>query len=443
MSFNISLSGLNAAQKDLDVTSNNIANVATTGFKKSRAEFGDVYTNSVFSNSRTTVGSGVQTESVSQLFSQGSIESTDNSLDLAISGEGFYCLTSGDSKDKIYSRAGNFQVDDKGFVVNQNGYNLQVYPVNKDGTVSSQSLDSTTNLQIPTTAGKPTATKSVQIGCNINASDEVPATPFDPEVSSTYNSSTSVVVYDSLGQSHTATYYFCKDGVNSTTSQTVWNVVIMMEDKNGDKRNILTDDDGKAKAFKLVFNDNGELIGTGKIDDTGLVVDKQNFEVTSGKLTGFVGTGASGEQTITFKFPQEQITQYSSSFAVNSLTQDGSTVGQLTGIDIDDGGLVSATYSNGSTNMLGKIALAKFSNPQGLTQIGDTCWKESLSSGEAVAGIPGVGTLGTIKNSSLESSNVDLSSSLVDLISAQRNYQANSKALEAASNIMQTILNVS
>ena len=167
------------------------------------------------------------------------------------------------------------------------------------------------------------------------------------------------------------------------------------------------------------------------------------MQVTSKKLGDFVGTGASGEQVIVFKFPQEGITQYSSSFAVNSLSQDGSTVGQLTGIDIDDSGLVNATYSNGTTNKLGKIALAKFSNPQGLTQIGDTCWKESVSSGEAVAGIPGVGTMGTIKNSSLESSNVDLSASLVDLISAQRNYQANSKALEAASNIMQTILNVS
>ncbi len=440
MSFNISLSGLNAAQKDLDVTSNNIANVATTGFKKSRAEFGDVYTNSVFSNSRTTVGSGVQTEVVSQQFSQGSIESTDNSLDLAISGEGFFALTSGDSKDKIYSRAGNFQVDERGFVVNQNGYNLQVYPVNKDGTVSSQSLDSTTNLQIPTTAGKPTATENVTIALNLNASDEAPAGKFDPELSTTYNSSTSVVVYDSLGQSHTVTYYFSKDDDVSSglTGKTAWDVKIMMEDVATGKQESVLDQN-----FKLIFDDNGQLINTGYVDDTGNLKTSDSMQVTSKKLGDFVGTGASGEQVIVFKFPQEGITQYSSSFAVNSLSQDGSTVGQLTGIDIDDSGLVNATYSNGTTNKLGKIALAKFSNPQGLTQIGDTCWKESVSSGEAVAGIPGVGTMGTIKNSSLESSNVDLSASLVDLISAQRNYQANSKALEAASNIMQTILNVS
>ena len=440
MSFNISLSGLNAAQKDLDVTSNNIANVATTGFKKSRAEFGDVYTNSVFSNSRTTVGSGVQTEVVSQQFSQGSIESTDNSLDLAISGEGFFALTSGESKDKIYSRAGNFQVDERGFVVNQNGYNLQVYPVNKDGTVSSQSLDSTTNLQIPTTAGKPTATENVTIALNLNASDEAPGGKFDPELSTTYNSSTSVVVYDSLGQSHTVTYYFSKDDDVSAglTGKTAWDVKIMMENVATGKQESVLDQN-----FKLIFDDNGQLINTGYVDDTGKLKTSDIMQVTSKKLGDFVGTGASGEQVIVFKFPQEGITQYSSSFAVNSLSQDGSTVGQLTGIDIDDSGLVNATYSNGTTNKLGKIALAKFSNPQGLTQIGDTCWKESVSSGEAVAGIPGVGTMGTIKNSSLESSNVDLSAALVDLISAQRNYQANSKALEAASNIMQTILNVS
>ena len=440
MSFNISLSGLNAAQKDLDVTSNNIANVSTTGFKKSRAEFGDVYTNSVFSNSRTTVGSGVQTEVVSQQFSQGSIESTDNSLDLAISGEGFFALTSGDSKDKIYSRAGNFQIDERGFVVNQNGYNLQVYPVNKDGTVSSQSLDSTTNLQIPTTAGKPTATENVTIALNLNASDEAPGGKFDPELSTTYNSSTSVVVYDSLGQSHTVTYYFSKDDDVSSglTGKTAWDVKIMMEDVATGKQESVLDQN-----FKLIFDDNGQLIKTGYVDDTGKLITSDSMQVTSKKLGDFVGTGASGEQVIVFQFPQEGITQYSSSFAVNSLSQDGSTVGQLTGIDIDDSGLVNATYSNGTTNKLGKIALAKFSNPQGLTQIGDTCWKESVSSGEAVAGIPGVGTMGTIKNSSLESSNVDLSAALVDLISAQRNYQANSKALEAASNIMQTILNVS
>ncbi len=442
MSFNIALSGLNAAQKDLDVTSNNIANVATTGFKKSRAEFGDVYTNSVFSNSRTTVGSGVQTESVSQQFSQGSIESTDNSLDLAISGEGFFCLTSGDSQDKIYSRAGNFQVDENGFVVNQNGYNLQVYPVNNDGSVSSQSLDSTSNLKIPTTAGKPTQTENVVIGLNLNASDKDPngaGNTIDPELTSTYNSSTSVVVYDSLGQSHTATYYFCKDETSTLSGMTAWDVDIRMENSSGDKESVLNG------TFKLIFDANGALYGTSTTDPVTSLADvsTDTFSVTSKALTDFVGTGADGTQTIVFKFPQENITQYSSSFAVSSMTQDGSTVGQLTGIDIDDSGLVSAAYSNGTTNKLGMIALAKFSNPQGLTQIGDTCWKESISSGEAVAGIPGVGTLGTIKNSSLESSNVDLSSSLVDLISAQRNYQANSKALEAASNIMQTILNVS
>lgn len=353
MSFNISLSGLNAAQKDLDVTSNNIANVATTGFKKSRAEFGDVYTNSVFSNSRTTVGSGVQTEVVSQQFSQGSIESTDNSLDLAISGEGFFALTSGDSKDKIYSRAGNFQIDERGFVVNQNGYNLQVYPVNKDGTVSSQSLDSTTNLQIPTTAGKPTATENVTIALNLNASDEAPGGKFDPELSTTYNSSTSVVVYDSLGQSHTVTYYFSKDDDVSSglTGKTAWDVKIMMEDVATGKQESVLDQN-----FKLIFDDNGQLIKTGYVDDTGKLITSDSMQVTSKKLGDFVGTGASGEQVIVFKFPQEGITQYSSSFAVNSLSQDGSTVGQLTGIDIDDSGLVNATYSNGTTNKLGKIA---------------------------------------------------------------------------------------
>ena len=173
MSFNISLSGLSAMQKALDVTSNNIANVATTGFKASRAEFADVYTTSVMSNSRTTVGSGVQTAVVSQQFAQGSIESTNNTLDLAISGEGFFVLNAEDSQENIYTRAGNFEIDENGNVITNSGYYLQVYDVNEDGTVKSMSLDSTRNLVIPAKAGSPTQTSKITSTMNLNASSTV------------------------------------------------------------------------------------------------------------------------------------------------------------------------------------------------------------------------------------------------------------------------------
>ena len=173
MSFNISLSGLSAMQKALDVTSNNIANVATTGFKASRAEFADVYTTSVMSNSRTTVGSGVQTAVISQQFAQGSIESTNNTLDLAISGEGFFVLNAEDSQENIYTRAGNFEIDENGNVITSSGYYLQVYDVNEDGTVKSMSLDSTRNLVIPAKAGSPTQTSRITSNMNLNASNTV------------------------------------------------------------------------------------------------------------------------------------------------------------------------------------------------------------------------------------------------------------------------------
>ncbi len=463
MSFNISLSGLNAAQKDLDVTSHNIANVATTGFKKSRAEFGDVYTNSIYSNSKTQVGSGVQTEKVSQQFSQGSIEGTDNALDIAISGEGFFVLSDGaegaDSLNKTYSRAGNFSVDEKGYVVNQNGKYVMTYPVNDDGTVSSESLDSTKGLIIPSTMGDPTATSEVTISCTLPA-DRTQHTysAFDPSNSNTFDASTSVVVYDSLGETHTATYYF----VENQSVDNRWGVFITMQDLSGNEVCVASTELNFDSSGKLLpVNSDDPYVKTGSYSipastatkltypaDYVETTDPDTGEVTSATsgtpLSDIVAQGADKNQSIQFNFPTASVRQFgSTAFTVDKLVQDGSTVGNLTGLEIGDDGLVCATYSNGNTQYLGMIAMAKFTNPQGLTQVGDTCWKESLASGEPLSSRAGVGTTGTLKSSNLESSNVDLSASLVDLISAQRNYQANSKALEAASAIMQTILNVS
>ena len=479
MSFNISLSGLSAMQKALDVTSNNIANVATTGFKASRAEFADVYTTSVMSNSRTTVGSGVQTAVVSQQFAQGSIESTNNTLDLAISGEGFFVLNAEDSQENIYTRAGNFEIDENGNVITNSGYYLQVYDVNEDGTVKSMSLDSTRNLVIPAKAGSPTQTSKITSNMNLNASSTVVSSyptgsnpkpeiyKFDPTDSSTYSSSTSVVIYDSLGEAHSLSYYYIKtdafhkyddpenpeepenpedpneDSDDIVQSANAWNLYLFMDGKPLDVQN--------GYSTKYTAADSGTEFGTEDIkcaqlqfDSSGNLV-KTYPEIIRTEELGAGGAdiltnGAEGTQQISLA---NTLTQYSSSFSVTQLTQNGSTVGQLTGLDIDGSGLVRATYSNGTAVKIGMVAMATFTNNQGLSKIGDTCWKESLTSGEATPARAGVGTTGTIKSSALESSNVDLSASLVQLIMAQRNYQANSKSLEASSNIMQTILNVS
>lgn len=442
MSFNISLSGLNAMQKSLDVTSNNIANVATTGFKSSRAEFADVYTTSVMANGRTTVGSGVQTAVVSQQFAQGSITSTNNTLDLAISGEGFFVLNAEDSQENIYTRAGNFEIDEVGNVISNSGYYLQVYDVNDDGTVKSMSLDSTKNLVIPTRAGSPTQTSKVTSTMNINASSTPTPEPeifkFDPNDSNTYSASTSVVVYDSLGESHTMSYYYIK-----TDTANTWNMYLFMDGQPLDIQ------DGKET--KYTDPEKSTEIGNTDIKCAELKFDSSgNLTTTTPEVLRTVPLGAGGANILTNGADGTQqinlsttITQYAAAFSVTQLSQNGSTVGQLTGLNIDSGGLVQATYSNGTSVKLGMVAMATFTNNQGLSKIGDTCWKESLSSGEATPSRAGVGTTGTIKSSALESSNVDLSASLVELIMAQRNYQANSKSLEASSNIMQTILNVS
>ena len=430
MSFNIALSGLNAAQKNLDVTANNIANVNTIGFKGSRAEFADVYSSSVFSNAKTTVGNGVQTAAVTQQFYQGALQTTNNALDLAIKGEGFF-VTLGDlsSQERTYTRAGAFQVNDSGYVTTAQGDYLQVYQVNEDGTPKAVSLDSTSSLQIPSVAGKPTATTKVNASLNLPASgNAVDPANFDPTDSDTYTSSTPVVIYDSLGDSHTVTQYFMKDSTAAATNPNTWRLVTYMDGKPID----ITGGTGTPAGAVLTFDSQGALT----TQTPATIVTEQLGAAGAGVITN----GADGTQTFEIDF--DNITQYAAAFEVNSLAQNGSTVGQLTNVDIGSNGLVSATYSNDTTVNLGMVAMAKFANPQGLTQIGDTSWKSSLDSGEAVPSVAGVGTVGRVQSSALEASNTDLSSSLVELITAQRNYQANSRALEVNSTLQQTILQI-
>ena len=341
MSFNISLSGLNAAQKDLDVTGNNIANASTIGFKQSRAEFADVFSNSVFSNTKTQVGSGVNTAAVTQQFAQGSLQSTSNSLDLAIKGDGFFVLSpSENSLERTYTRAGAMQVNDEGYVTNSNGDFLQVYQVNDDGTAKAVSLDSTIALQIPEVAGKPTATTAVTAALNLPASATVlSAAAFDPTDSSTYTNSTSAVIYDSLGQSHTLTQYYVKTGATALNS--TWQAYMYVDGTAAD-----------TGGTTLTF------------DTTGTLTSPSPAIATTNALNMFTN-GSDQTQTVTLKF--NPATQYASSFQVSSMSQDGATVGQLTNVSIGSDGVVAATYSNGTTTKLGMVALAKFSNPQGLT----------------------------------------------------------------------------
>ncbi|MGU5592853.1 flagellar hook protein FlgE [Aeromonas sanarellii] len=431
MSFNNALSGINAAQKDLNVTANNIANVNTTGFKESRAEFADVYANSIFVNAKTQVGNGVATGAVAQQFHQGALQFTNNALDLAIQGNGFFVTSDTLSNlDRTYTRAGAFKLNENSYMVSNSGGYLQGYEINADGTPKAVSINATKPIQIPDKAGEPAKTSLVESSFNLPSSAtpiDVTATPLDTTNSKTYSSSTSVVIYDSLGEPHTITQYFVKKGDNQTPPVALNPPTWEMHLYEG-----TTPITPGGTPATLTFGSDGKLTST--LPDP-IVTDPLG---TPG--AGVITNGA--DPTQKFEYRLGTVTQYSSPFEVNKLTQDGSTVGRLTKVEITADGIVSATYSNATTVKVAMVAMAKFANSQGLTQVGDTSWRQSLLSGDALPGTPNSGTFGSIKSSALEQSNVDLTTELVDLITAQRNFQANSRSLEVNSSLQQNILQI-
>ncbi|MBL1320588.1 MAG: flagellar hook protein FlgE [Methylophaga sp.] len=421
MSFSTAISGLNAASADLNVKSNNIANVNTTGFKGSRAEFADVYSVSAFGASNTAIGSGVVLNNVAQQFTQGNLEGTGNSLDLAIDRQGFFALAPNqNSGEVVYSRAGAFGINKDGFVVNSAGQFLRTFPVNPDGTVSSTALSSTSPLQLPNSSGTPSATTTVGLSANLpSTSTPLPAaTVIDPSNPTTFTNSTSATVFDSLGNQHIVTTYY----KNTDAALNQWDVDIYIDEPSGGNPQTQL---GGTKILTFDPLTGGSLSS---------VPTDQSYSI------GALASGAAVPQVITIDFAGS--TQNSGSFAVNSLQQNGFTTGRLSGLDISDDGLVKATYTNGQSIPLGKIALVNFANPQGLKQIGNTSWLETIDSGLALSGEAGTGNFGLIKSGALEASNVDLTKELVGLIIAQRNFQANSKSIETENAITQTIINL-
>ena len=453
MSFNIALSGLNAAQKDLDVTSNNIANVNTVGFKESRAEFVDVYASSLLAAGKTKVGDGVLTSDVAQQFHQGSIMFTSNSLDLAITGNGFFATVPElGSLEFSYTRAGQFKLNADNFIVNSAGDHLLGFPVNPDGTSSSVSLSTSEPIRIPTASGAPSQTNEVDIRMNLPAgATAITGAPvnFDMTDPLTFNHSTSVTVFDSLGDSHIQTYYFIKDPAAPNEwflSTSIDGVMVDIHDQatlpGSTATGIIIGPPAAAvpiNGAKLVFSSGGDFTAIAPVGGF----------ITQPIPAAILTNGSDTTQQIKIEFnldiaganPNEP-TQFASGFEVTALEQDGLPVGRLTGLDIGPDGLVMATYSNGTSQPLSRVALVSFSNAQGLTQTGGSDWKASILSGEALAGEAGSGTYGLINSSALEQSNVNLTTELIDLISAQRNFQANSRSLEVDNQLNQTILQI-
>ncbi|KZN33006.1 flagellar hook protein FlgE [Pseudoalteromonas luteoviolacea] len=447
MSFNIALTGLAAAQKDLDTTANNIANVNTTGFKESRAEFASVYASSVFSAGKTKNGDGVSTTMVAQQFHQGSLNFTQNSLDLAITGEGYFA-TSEDlgGQDYTFTRAGAFKLNKDNFIVDANGNFLQGFPVDPStGDTTSVSLSTSSPLQIPDASGSPRATTNVYSSFNLDSTATAPTVPFDPATTASYNSSTSTTVYDSLGEPHTLQFFFRKE--DPSTNPNEWQVFATLGGKpfssNGTE---IVPPATITPITEFEFNAQGFPNTTAGVANTGTTFNP--LTLTAANVSGLLTNGATFPSDIQMNWRDEANTatklptQFASRFEVKALDQDGATTGRLAGIDIGGDGKIVASYSNGDSTFLGQVAMVRFSNSQGLTEAGNTGWKKSLTSGEPIAGEPGSGTLGTINSSALEQSNVNLTNELVDLISAQRNFQANSRALEVNSTLQQNILQI-
>ncbi len=399
MPFAVALSGLNAASSDLSVTANNIANANTTGFKSSRAEFSDV-----FAVGAQAIGNGVRLGSVTQEFAQGGVDFTDRALDLAISGEGFF--TTSDNGVISYTRAGSFGVDRDGFVTNNQGAHLQIFPVASNGTFNTGTLS---DLQLATTDSPPQATSTAEFGVNLPADAQPPPVGvFDPNNASTYNHSTAITIYDSLGASHTATAYFAK-----TATANQWDARFYID---------------------------GTAVGGANS------MTYSNLGVLTTPATGEFALPAfnppNGAAPITLSANLLNSTQYGSAFGVNQLKQDGFTSGRLSNIDVDSSGVIFARFTNGRSNPLGQVALSTFANPQGLRQLGDTSWGETFTSGDPVRGSPGTGSLGLVQSGALEASNVDLTAQLVNMITAQRNFQANAQMISTADQVTQTIINI-
>ena len=420
MSFQQGLSGLNATSKNLEVIGNNVANANTFGFKSARAEFSDMYATSMNGTGSSNVGIGVNLSAVAQQFTQGNIVTTENPMDLSLNGAGFFQVTDGKSPVS-YTRNGQFKVDREGYVVNNQGDMLMGYPADGNGVIQPGTAGP---LRMPTAGINPAATSTIRLEMNLDsrAATTVPAAGpqivlSDPR---TYNNATSLTVYDAKGQDVALTYYFQKAATDT------WNVYVT------------------ANGAPISVDGSGNPLPSTTI----------NFPANGGTPTAPVGTvnldipastNGNGAQTLPITGVQLDLSgasQYGSNFAVTDLSQNGYAPGQLVGIQFESNGIVTARYSNGQSKPAGQVEIATFRNNQGLLPMGGNGWARSFASGDPVLGVPGDGNLGTIQAGSLGGSNVGLTGELVNMITAQRVYQANAQTIKTQDQVLQTLVNL-
>ncbi len=431
MSFQQGISGLNAASRNLEVIGNNIANASTVGAKLARAEFAGVYANAAGAQAAGDTGMGVEIAGVMQQFTQGPVRTTDNPLDVAINGTGFFQVTRADGSDAAYTRNGQFHLDNTGYVVNSQGMRLQGFAIDP---VTGRAAGVSGPINLPTQGIAPKVTTTATLSMNLDGRTAAPTASmpaFSLGNSASYTSSTSVTVFDQQGNEQVMQMYFRRTAVDNQ-----WEVYAAM---NGNAVPAIGGGGAQLPAGLLTFNADGTLNTT-----------------ASGTLAAGVLTP--GELTMDLPFPSATLsggattspvsvaftgsTQFGRTFGVTAVSQDGYTAGQLTGYGVSANGTVEARYSNGKTLGTAQIALADFRNNQGLAATGGNLWRATPVSGQPALGAPGSANLGLLQGGALEDSNIDITQQLVDMITAQRSYQANAQTIKTQDQMMSTLVNL-
>lgn len=488
MGFQQGLSGLSSSSRQLDVIGNNVANASTVGFKQSQAQFADMYAVSLAGSGTLQIGTGSKVAAVAQQFTQGNITNTNNPMDTAISGFGFFRMID-QGGSILYSRNGQFQVDKNGFIVNNQAHKVSGYMPNAAGViVPGQPVP----IQINTADLAPKQTANIVVGANLDSRATAPATAiFNPADPTSYNSSTSMTVYDSLGVSHVGSLYFVRQPIAPTSAaapialgattatlttaagMAVGNTITiagagaaganLTATITGIAGNTVTFSPATSTAVAAgaVVTSNagssnwnaylavdgvlvpaaGTPLATLTFDTLGKLVSTTPASVPLGTVSSAAFTPAgAAPQTVAFNFAST--TQFGGTFGMNSLTQDGYASGRLSAFSTSADGTILGRYTNGQSRALGQMLLANFTNPQGLSPVGNNEWVETAASGGPLVGTPGTGALGVIQSSAVEESNVDLTAELVNMITAQRVYQANAQTIKTQDAVLQTLVNL-
>jgi flagellar hook protein FlgE len=411
MSFQQGLSGLNAATKSLEAIGNNVANSSTVGFKQSQVQFADIYANTLTGSGSNDTGIGVQIARVAQLFSQGNVTSSANPLDMAISGNGFFRMSNNGAI--TYTRNGQFELDKQGYIINSSGGRLTGYGVNAQGQILN---GAPTEIQISAGDSLPQQTSVYDVSLKLDSrKTDLVAASFDPDDPTTFSDSTSVPVFDSLGNSHTLRTFYVKTGPGA------WSV--------------FATNDGVPVGY--VPPAAPVAIGTLSFSTGGILTGTTPNPITAAMA---VTTGAATPFNISFDYTGTQ--QNAGDFGVAKQFQDGFASGSLSGFNVSTDGTIVGSYTNGRSSVLGQLVLTNFANPNGLQNIGNNQWVETADSGVPLVSTPGTSGLGSVQSSRVEESNVDLTAELVNMITAQRYYQANAQTIKTEDQIMQTLVNL-